>query len=107
MGSFLPSGDKLVRQHESELRNALTKYWGFEDFLPMQLEAMNAVMNDRDSLCVFPTGGGKSLCFQAPSLCKNGLGVVVSPLISLMKDQVDSLRACGVNAAFLQGSNQL
>ena len=93
-----------VMNHESKLKSVLTKYWGFEDFLPMQLDAMKAVMNDRDSLCVFPTGGGKSLCFQAPSLCKHGLGVVVSPLISLMKDQIDSLRACGVNAAFLNSS---
>ncbi len=63
-------------QHESELRNALKKYWGFDDFLPLQLDAMNAVMNNRDSLCVFPTGGGKSLCFQAPAVCQEGLGIV-------------------------------
>jgi len=104
MSSFLSSDDGSAHQHESELRNALTKYWGFEEFLPLQLESMNAVMNDRDSLCVFPTGGGKSLCFQAPAICKDGLGVVVSPLISLMKDQVDSLRACGVNAACLNST---
>ena len=90
--------------HESKLRNALKKHWGFDDFLPLQLDAMNAVMNNRDSLCVFPTGGGKSLCFQAPGVCQEGLGVVVSPLISLMKDQVDSLQACGVSCAFINSS---
>src|SRR5512146_2820467 len=60
---------------------------------------MNAVLSDRDSLLVLPTGGGKSLCFQAPALVRDGLAVVVSPLISLMKDQVDTLVANGVPAA--------
>ena len=61
-------------------------------------------MENQDSLVVFPTGGGKSLCFQAPAVCRNELGVVISPLISLMKDQVDALQACGVRAAFLNST---
>ena len=60
---------------------------------------MRRVLNGRDSLVVLPTGGGKSLCFQAPALVNNGMAVVISPLISLMKDQVDALTECGVPAA--------
>jgi ATP-dependent DNA helicase RecQ len=82
-----------------ELRALLQKYWGYDDFRPLQAEAMQAVVAGRDSVVVLPTGGGKSLCFQAPALCQPGLAVVVSPLISLMKDQVDALCDCGVPAA--------
>ena len=77
----------------------LEQYWGFTTFRPLQREAMDAVVAGRDSLVVLPTGGGKSLCFQAPSLVKDGLAIVVSPLISLMKDQVDTLVGNGVPAA--------
>jgi ATP-dependent DNA helicase RecQ len=82
-----------------ELRAILQKYWGYDSFRPLQAEAMQAVVAGRDSVVVLPTGGGKSLCFQAPALCQSGLAVVVSPLISLMKDQVDALGDCGVPAA--------
>jgi ATP-dependent DNA helicase RecQ len=82
-----------------ELRGILQKYWGYDAFRPLQAEAMQAVLGGRDSVVVLPTGGGKSLCFQAPALCRPGLAVVVSPLISLMKDQVDALGDCGVPAA--------
>ena len=82
-----------------ELRAILRQYWGYDDFRPLQAEAMRAVVDGRDSLVVLPTGGGKSLCFQAPALALPGLAVVVSPLISLMKDQVDGLVDCGVRAA--------
>jgi len=81
------------------LLQALKTYWGFDDYLPLQREAMQCVMDDRDSLVVMPTGGGKSLCFQAPALCRDGLAVVVSPLLALMKDQVDALNTCGIPAA--------
>ena len=89
---------------EARLAATLKEYWGFDSFRPRQLAAMMAVMKDQDSLAVFPTGAGKSLCFQAPALCREGLAVVVSPLISLMKDQVDSLIACGIPAAFLNST---
>ena len=82
-----------------DLANILEKYWGYHSFRPLQREAMDAVLAGRDSLLVLPTGGGKSLCFQAPALAVDGLAIVVSPLISLMKDQVDTLVGNGVPAA--------
>jgi ATP-dependent DNA helicase RecQ len=82
-----------------ELRQILSTYWGYDDFRPLQAEAMRAVLDGRDSVVVLSTGGGKSLCFQAPALAMPGLAVVVSPLIALMKDQVDALVDCGVPAA--------
>jgi ATP-dependent DNA helicase RecQ len=81
------------------LSGILERYWGYSSFRPLQREAMEAVLSGRDSLLVLPTGGGKSLCFQAPALAREGLAVVVSPLISLMRDQVDTLIGNGVAAA--------
>ena len=86
------------------LQDVLQKYWGFTDFRPLQREAMDAVLAHRDSIVVMPTGGGKSLCFQAPALVHDGMAVVVSPLISLMKDQVDTLVGNGVPAALFNSS---
>ncbi|MGE3885432.1 MAG: DNA helicase RecQ [Vicinamibacterales bacterium] len=82
----------------------LERYWGYSSFRPLQREAMEAVVQGRDSLLVLPTGGGKSLCFQAPALVREGLALVISPLISLMKDQVDTLVANGVPAACLNSA---
>ena len=81
------------------LEDVLSRYWGYTSFRPLQREAMDAILSRRDSLVVLPTGGGKSLCFQAPALVGGGVGLVVSPLISLMKDQVDTLVANGIQAA--------
>lgn len=89
---------------EDALLDILHEYWGYTEFRPLQQEAMTAVLEGRDSLVVLPTGGGKSLCYQAPALCMDGMAVVVSPLISLMKDQVDALRVCGISAAYLNSS---
>lgn len=77
----------------------LEQYWGYTSFRPLQREAMEAVLTGRDSLVILPTGGGKSLCFQVPALVGDGLAIVVSPLIALMKDQVDTLVSNGVPAA--------
>jgi ATP-dependent DNA helicase RecQ len=88
----------------SSLSEALERYWGYTSFRPLQREAMDAILSDRDSVVVLPTGGGKSLCFQAPALIRAGLAVVVSPLISLMKDQVDTLVGNGVPAACYNSS---
>jgi ATP-dependent DNA helicase RecQ len=88
----------------SQLQDVLARYWGFTSFRPLQREAMDAILSGRDSVVVLPTGGGKSLCFQAPALVRPGLAVVVSPLISLMKDQVDTLVGNGVPAACYNSS---
>ncbi|MCE5229551.1 DNA helicase RecQ [bacterium] len=82
----------------------LKNFWGYESFRPNQREAMQCVMSGRDSLVVLPTGGGKSICYQAPAMALPGMAVVVSPLISLMKDQIDGLVGCGVPAASLNSS---
>ncbi|MGH9387660.1 MAG: RecQ family ATP-dependent DNA helicase, partial [Vicinamibacterales bacterium] len=83
----------------SAIIDILERYWGYTSFRPLQREAMQTVLDGRDSLLVLPTGGGKSICFQAPALARDGLAIVVSPLISLMKDQVDTLEGNGVPAA--------
>jgi ATP-dependent DNA helicase RecQ len=86
------------------LLKVIETHWGFRSLRPLQEQAMRAVLEGRDSLVVLPTGGGKSLCYQAPAVLRNDTTVVVSPLISLMKDQVDSLRACGVPAVQIDSS---
>jgi ATP-dependent DNA helicase RecQ len=88
----------------SLLDDALARYWGYTAYRPLQREAMGAVLEGRDSLVVLPTGGGKSLCFQAPASIRPGLAVIVSPLISLMKDQVDTLVGNGVPAGLYNSS---
>ncbi len=87
-----------------DLRAAVAHHWGFGSLRPLQEQAMRASLDVKDSLVVLPTGGGKSLCYQAPAVVKGGTTVVVSPLIALMKDQVDALRACGVAAAQIDSS---
>src|SRR5688500_86664 len=89
---------------EARLSEALEKYWGYASFRPLQREAMAAILDGRDSVVVLPTGGGKSLCFQAPALVRDGIAVVVSPLSSLRKDQVDTLVGNGVPAALLNST---
>src|SRR5262249_10555610 len=89
---------------DSALLDALHRVWGFSGFRPLQREAMHAVLDGRDSVVVLRTGGGKSLCFQAPAIVSAGLAVVVSPLIALMKDQVDGLRVDGVAASYLNST---
>lgn len=77
---------------------ALKKHWGYDAFRPLQLEAIEAGLARRDCLVVLPTGGGKSVCFQVPAACREGLVVVVSPLIALMDDQVAGAREAGISA---------
>ncbi|MGE0608109.1 MAG: DNA helicase RecQ [Pirellulales bacterium] len=84
---------------DPRLLEVLQKHWGYNELRPLQRESMGAVLAGRDSVVVLATGGGKSLCYQAPALLLPGMAVVVSPLISLMKDQVDALNECGVPAA--------
>src|SRR6266581_4520750 len=87
-----------------QLKDVIARTWGFRELRPLQEDAMRAVLDGRDSLLVLPTGGGKSLCYQAPAVLRGGTTVVVSPLISLMKDQVDGLRGCGIPAIQLDSS---
>ncbi|MCU0317941.1 MAG: RecQ family ATP-dependent DNA helicase [Amoebophilaceae bacterium] len=76
----------------------LQKYWGYATFRPLQREIIQAVLDGRDVLALLPTSGGKSICFQVPALIRTGLCIVVSPLVALMKDQVDRLKKIGVSA---------
>jgi len=87
-----------------EARAALRKFFGFEGFREGQAEVVESVLAGHDTVVVMPTGGGKSLCFQLPALMREGVTVVVSPLIALMKDQVDALRARGLPATFINSS---
>ena len=82
----------------------LKQYFGYDRFRPGQGELVDAILSGRDTLGIMPTGAGKSLCYQLPLLMRPGYSIVVSPLISLMKDQVDSLRERGIPAAFVNTS---
>lgn len=95
------SSDKVS---SPQLADVLSRHWGIQALRPLQEPAIRAVLEGRDSLVVMPTGGGKSLCYQAPAVVRGETTVVVSPLISLMKDQVDGLRSSGINAVRLDST---
>ncbi len=78
------------------IHEILKQYWGYDEFRPLQEEIINAVLQRKDSLALLPTGGGKSICFQVPSMMQDGLCLVVSPLIALIKDQVQNLKSKGI-----------
>ncbi|ETO56556.1 ATP-dependent DNA helicase RecQ [Staphylococcus aureus MUM270] len=86
------------------MQQTLSHYFGYETFRPGQEEIISKVLDHRNVLGVLPTGGGKSICYQVPGLLLGGTTIVISPLISLMKDQVDQLKAMGIQAAFLNSS---
>lgn len=86
------------------MQNTLKKYFGYEHFRPLQKEIIERVLDGKDCAVLMPTGGGKSLCFQLPAIMMDGMAVVISPLISLMKDQVDALQANGVTADVINSS---
>jgi len=94
----------LVTDHKEQLLPLLKTHFGYDSFRPNQLEVMQDVMSHKDVLAIMPTGGGKSLCFQLPALALEGTAIVISPLIALMKDQVDVLQANGIAAAYSNSS---
>jgi ATP-dependent DNA helicase RecQ len=93
-----------LKSDSPNLLPLLKQYFGFASFRPLQEEIIRDSLAGRDVFALLPTGGGKSLCFQLPALARAGLTVVVSPLIALMKDQVDALQASGIAATFLNSS---
>ncbi len=88
----------------TSLEDSLKHYFGYDTFRPGQKKIIQAALDNKDLLTIMPTGGGKSLCFQLPALLRNGITIVVSPLIALMQDQVDALQDNGINATFLNST---
>ncbi len=89
---------------QDQLLKTLKEYFGYDEFRPMQADIINSVLDGKDNFVLMPTGGGKSLCYQLPALELPGLTLVISPLIALMKDQVDALQANGIKAEFINSS---
>ena len=96
--------ETLAKAPVGDVDQILKEVWGYDAFRPLQNESIQCVLQGKDSITVLPTGGGKSLCFQVPGMAMTGMAVVVSPLISLMKDQVDALIANGITAAFINST---
>lgn len=93
------------QQNTHEPQHILHKYWGYSSFRSRQAEIVQSVLDGRDTLALLPTGGGKSVCFQVPALCKPGICIVISPLLALMHDQVENLKKRGIRAQMISSAN--
>ena len=89
--------------NNTNIHNALKKYWGFESFRTKQEEIINDILVQKDTLALLPTGGGKSICYQIPALVKEGICIVISPLVALMKDQTSKLQKHNIKAIAITG----
>ncbi|KAH9305477.1 hypothetical protein KI387_009881, partial [Taxus chinensis] len=108
-GSFSSGGyNKLDHSNKKEwLLKLLQQYFGHSDFRGRQLEVIEAVLSGKDCFCLMPTGGGKSLCYQIPAVARDGIVLVVSPLIALMENQVSFLKSQGIPAEYLSSTQKV
>lgn len=100
----LKERESRVMNNTQKAYHALKKFYGYESFREGQLDIINTILNKRDVFCLMPTGGGKSICYQIPAILFEGITLVISPLISLMKDQVDALRENGITGVYINSS---